>query len=60
MLGSVPHQPLTVGRNRYFMESRQSRQHRSTVASIFRTPYLNVVKVIVLLTNLKIALGFLF
>ena len=24
MLGSVPHQPLTVGRNRYFMESRQS------------------------------------
>ena len=48
--------PLTVGRNRYFMESRQSATPFSTVTSIFRTPYLNVVKVI-LLTNLKIALG---
>ena len=50
--------PLTVGRNRYFMESRQSATPFSTVTSIFRTPYLNVVKVM-LLTNLKIALGFL-
>ena len=58
MLGSVPHQPLTVGRNRYFMESRQSATPFSTVTSIFRTPYLNVVKVM-LLTSLKIALGFL-
>lgn len=48
--------PLTVGRNRYFMESRQSATPFSTVTSIFRTPYLNVVKVM-LLTNLKIALG---
>lgn len=51
--------PLTVGRNRYFMESRQSATPFSTVTSIFRTPYLNVVKVM-LLTNLKIALGSLF
>ncbi len=48
--------PLTVGRNRYFMESRQSLTPFSTVTSIFRTPYLNVVKVM-LLTSLKIALG---
>ena len=48
--------PLTVGRNRYFMESRQSATPFSTVTSIFHTPYLNVVKVM-LLTNLKIALG---
>lgn len=48
--------PLTVGRNRYFMESRQSATPFSTVTSIFRTPYLNVVKVM-LLTNLKVALG---
>ncbi len=48
--------PLTVGRNRYFMENRQSLTPFSTVTSIFRTPYLNVVKVM-LLTSLKIALG---
>lgn len=48
--------PLTVGRNRYFMESRQSVTPFGTVTSIFRTPYLNVVKVM-LLTNLKIVLG---
>lgn len=41
--------PLTVGRNRYFMESRQSATPFSTVTSIFRTPYLNVVKVILLI-----------
>lgn len=48
--------PLTVGRNRYFMESRQALSPAGTVTSVFRTPYLNVVKV-QLLTTLKIALG---
>ena len=51
--------PLTVGRNRYFMESRQSVTPFSTVTSIFRTPYLNVVKVM-LLTSLKNCTGFPF
>ena len=49
--------PLIVGRNRYFMESRQALSPASTVTSVFRTPYLNVVKV-QLLTTLKVALGF--
>lgn len=49
--------PLIVGRNRYFMESRQALSPAGTVTSIFRTPYLNVVKV-QLLTVLKVALGF--
>lgn len=50
--------PLSVGRCRYFMESRQSPSPISTLFSVFRTPYLNVVKVS-LLTSLKIALGML-
>lgn len=50
--------PLVVGRNRYFMESRQSVTPFSTVVSVFRTPYLNMVKVM-LLTSLKITLGYL-
>ena len=48
--------PLNVGLARYFMESRQALAPFGTVMGIFRTPYLNVVKVM-LLTNLKIALG---
>lgn len=50
--------PLEIGRARYFMESRQSLTPAETVVSVFRTPYLNVVKV-TLLTNLKVFLGFL-
>lgn len=50
--------PLSVGRCRYFMESRQSPSPVSTLFSVFRTPYLNVVKV-QLLTSLKIAAGIL-
>lgn len=48
--------PLSVGRNRYFMENRQGLSPLSTVLTIFKTPYLNVVKVC-LLTSLKIFLG---
>lgn len=48
--------PLTVGRNRYFMENRQSLSPMSTVLTIFRTPYLNVVRVS-FLVGLKIWLG---
>ena len=48
--------PLEVGRNRYFMESRQALSPAATVTSVFRTPYMNGVKV-QLLTNLKIFLG---
>lgn len=48
--------PLVVGRCRYFMESRQSTTPYATVLSIFRTPYLNVVKVH-FLVGLKVALG---
>lgn len=50
--------PLTVGRNRYFMENRQSPAPLGTVTTVFRTPYLNVVKVSFLVC-LKIALGYL-
>ena len=49
--------PLTVGRNRYFMENRQSPAPLRTATTVFRTPYLNVVKV-TFLVNLKILLGF--
>ena len=48
--------PLNVGLARYFMESRQALAPFGTVMGIFRTPYLNVVKVC-FLTQLKIALG---
>lgn len=48
--------PLSVGRNRYFMESRQGPSPMSTATSIFHTPYLNVVKVSALV-RLKILLG---
>lgn len=48
--------PLTVGRCRYFMESRQSPSPIGTLFSVFRTPYLNVVKV-EFLVSLKIAVG---
>ncbi|WP_307998722.1 DUF975 family protein [uncultured Gemmiger sp.] len=48
--------PLNVGLARYFMESRQALAPFGTVMGIFRTPYLNVVKVS-FLTELKIALG---
>lgn len=50
--------PLQVGGCRYFMESRQAPSPFSTLFSVFRTPYLNVVKV-QFLTNLKISVGFL-
>ena len=48
--------PLEVGRDRYFMESRQALSPAATVTSVFRTPYMNVVKV-QFLTNLKVFLG---
>lgn len=48
--------PLSVGLCRYMMESRQGRAPFSTLFGIFRSPYLNVVKV-TFLVNLKIALG---
>lgn len=48
--------PLRVGCCRYFMESRQGRTPFTSLFSIFRTPYLNVVKV-QFLTGLKIVLG---
>lgn len=50
--------PLRVGRSRYFMESRQARSPFGTLFSVFQTPYLNVVKVS-LLVSLKIAVGML-
>lgn len=50
--------PLSVGQCRYFMESRQSRSPFRTIFTIFRTPYLNVVKV-TFLTSLKIFVGLL-
>lgn len=49
--------PLIVGRNRYFMENRQSPAPMRTVTTVFRTPYLNVVKV-GFLVQLKILLGY--
>lgn len=48
--------PLRVGCCRYFMESRQSRAPFGTLFSVFRRPYLNLVKV-QLLTGLKVLLG---
>ncbi len=48
--------PLEVGRNRYFMENRQSLTPMSTVLTIFRPPYLNVVRVRFLI-GLKVGLG---
>lgn len=48
--------PLGVGMRRYFMENRQSPAPFGTVWTVFRTPYLNVVKV-QLLVDLKIILG---
>lgn len=50
--------PLCVGQCRYFMESRQSPSPFRTLFSTFQTPYLNVVKVS-LLVSLKIAAGLL-
>lgn len=50
--------PLTVGLCRYFMESRQAPSPLRTIFSVFRTPYLNLVKVY-FLTSLKIAVGLL-
>lgn len=50
--------PLAVGRCRYFMENRQSQAAvpLGTVLTVFRRPYLNVVKVR-FLVSLKVALG---
>ncbi len=48
--------PLQVGMCRYFMENRQSAAPFATVWTVFRTPYLNVVKVQLLVT-LKVMLG---
>ena len=50
--------PLNVGRCRYFMESRQALTPPSTVVSTFRRPYGNPI-VVQLLTNLKVALGYI-
>lgn len=50
--------PLLVGQCRYFMESRQGRSPFRTIFTVFRTPYLNVVKV-TFLTDLKIFVGLL-
>ena len=50
--------PLNVGRCRYFMESRQALTPASTVVSTFRRPYGNPI-VVQLLTNLKVALGYI-
>ena len=55
-LGCFLLMPLQVGRNRYFMENRQAPSPLHTVLTIFRTPYLNVVKVMAL-SSLKILLG---
>lgn len=49
--------PLTVGRNRFFMENRQSPAPLRTATTVFRTPYLNVVKVS-FLVGLKTLLGY--
>lgn len=48
--------PLVVGRNRYFMESRQSPTPFSTVTTIFGPGFLNAAKVM-FLKKLKILLG---
>lgn len=50
--------PLTVGSYRYFMESRQGGSPFRTMFGIFQTPYLNVVKVR-LLVGLKLLGGFI-
>lgn len=48
--------PLSVGRARYMMESRQGDAPFATLFSTFHAPYMNVVKV-TLLTQLKIMAG---
>lgn len=48
--------PFSVGLNRYFMENRQGLSPMSTVLTIFRVPYLNVVRVS-FLVEMKIFLG---
>lgn len=48
--------PLTIGRNRYLMENRQSPAPLGTTTTVFRYPYLNLVKVS-FLVSLKILLG---
>ncbi len=48
--------PMTVGRARYFMESRQAPAPVSTVFSVFDKGYMNIVKV-QLLTSMKILAG---
>lgn len=50
--------PIRAGLCRYMMESRQGNAPLGTLFSTFRTPYGNLVKVI-LLTDLKILLGYL-
>ena len=49
--------PAQAGLYRYMMENRQGGSPLGTLFTIFRTPYLNVVKVL-FLTNLKITLGY--
>ncbi len=48
--------PLTVGRARYFMESRQAPAPIGAAFSVFDSGYMNIVKV-TLLTDLKILAG---
>lgn len=48
--------PVLVGRNRYFMESRQAPSPFSTVTSVFGSGYFHLVKVM-FLVRLKILLG---
>lgn len=50
--------PLSAGLCRYMMESRQGGAPFGTLFTIFRKPYLNVVKVL-FLTDLKIVLGYI-
>lgn len=50
--------PLEVGRCRFFMENRQALTPVGTVAGIFHTPYLNVVKVR-LFVGLKVFAGYI-
>jgi uncharacterized membrane protein len=50
--------PILVGRDRYFMESRQGTSPFGTLFSTFRKPYLNQIKVLFLI-DLKIFAGYL-
>lgn len=50
--------PATCGMKRYMMESRLAQAPLGTLFSVFRTPYLNVVKVM-LLRSLLIFVGYL-